>query len=543
MTFNWNILKPFVPRIFANIHRKEKRELERALDPLDSFRCRFIEATVLLAQQLNLSVESLGILFDRVMTTGIKVTAPNDGAKIMSDDDGSTPGVGLRLHASEGVVLFLCREVGNGLPAAHDYPETYQAPTESNDSADAMLQRGWRLTDTKFYSRTLSEQLGVPKPEMDIFLAACRTYAKRGNKPVVQTRGTYLGMFGVRPHPKNGLDILVYNFARHQIPAYRLPDVHYPLTPSMKAWIRECSTCTMGELLLRANEAVHRAETQSNGSGSIQSQEDESLYEFQGSMAVAIESLTTALRSWPQIQAVARVSPEVLELPCSNNDDEIPAQMIVLEIILPAPDILLTPIQSRASGVEAPALSTGRLDSDKPPAPFVYSPWSLFAKSQNTIIKGKLWVEACRIMSGDLNRLYPALHKDIAAEVLNPEEKNFFNPGNPCTEPAAPRGLGRNLAVEPHIRRASSAKSLQSPLELDVEKGFGSGADRDSEETLPTGRASRPSTAATEGGIKRGFSAFVNMAKETVVPESQDLEARRPSGPPIYQGIRAKVDG
>ncbi|KIR73688.1 hypothetical protein CNBG_9583 [Cryptococcus deuterogattii R265] len=452
LSFNWSLVTPFVPRVLKSVFDRSRGIVKRA-SPLERglphsywetllFRSRFIEASVLLAQQLDLSVESLGAMFDRVLTTGTRAPTPEDKsgkaveegkASMKGDDESSIHGITLRMHNSEGVMLFLVREIGDGHPAAWDNPSADKSQLRSVDNVDSYTARGYRLAETRYFSKAMADHFGVSKQEMDVFLSACKTYAKRGTRPVVQSGGAYLGLFGVRPTgEKSNLDVLVYNFARHQIPAYRLPDVSYPLTSTMKAWVRELSNCPMGEVLQRCNEAVLQAEKSEDGM-SLHSQVDEALYEFQSALAVAIEALATALRCWPTLHQIATLSPEILEIPASDNDDKPPAEMVVLEVILPAPDARLTPVQSRASGVQAPSLASGRHESDKPPAPFVYTPFSLFTKSQAMLLRARAFQEFSKSTSMDLNKVYPLVPTDVAAELdaYDRDEKRPDSNSNP----------------------------------------------------------------------------------------------------------------
>jgi len=226
LSFNWHLVRPFVPRISqavadrgrGNIKNPEKTSASTW--ETTAFRGRFLEASVLLAQQLGLSVEALGNLFDRVLTTGTRVHLDEDkGEKTGTrDDESSIHGITLKLQTSEGVLLFLVREISGAKPLSYDYPNQDHGEIQSFDTIEYWHQRGFRLTDTRFYARTLADHMGVSKSEMDVFLGACKTYARRGIRPVVQTGGTYLGLFAVRPsNALHGLDVLVYNFARHQV--------------------------------------------------------------------------------------------------------------------------------------------------------------------------------------------------------------------------------------------------------------------------------------------------------------------------------------
>ncbi|WVR07510.1 hypothetical protein IAU60_004552 [Kwoniella sp. DSM 27419] len=595
LSFNWSLVTPFVPRILKSVIDRQKgrapqpspmeRGLANATVETLLFRSRFVEASVLLAQQLDLSVESLGAMFDRVLTTGTRLpeekserSAEEGKGNLKGDDESSIHGITLRMHASEGVMLFLVREIGEGHPAAWDVPNADKSQLRSNDSVDSYTARGYRMAETRFFSKAMADHFGVSKPEMDVFLSACKTYAKRGTRPVVQSAGAYLGLFGVRPTgtQMGGLDVLVYNFARHQIPAYRLPDVGYPLNATMKAWVRELANASMGEVLKRCNEAVARAETSDDGSASVHSQIDESLYEFQAAIAVAIEALTTALRCWPTLLDIAKLSPEILEIPASDHDDKAPAQMVVLEVVLPAPDIRLTPVQSRASGVQAPALASGRHESDKPPAPFVYTPFSLFTKSQAMLLRAKAFQDYSKNTALDLNKVYPLMPTDVAAELDaydQGEKKVADPPGNPFgamnqlqSRSRWNRGKsGSKLLIDTsstyggHHRQLSDTGSLKSPgvissdgSEAAYEKSFGASGQMHpfSSPQAPVRGSSRPATGASEqsaGGAAAPVDSVVKgittLVDKVAGHAGEDVEAVTDVGPPVYTSVRNRTDG
>ncbi|WWD19086.1 hypothetical protein CI109_103544 [Kwoniella shandongensis] len=602
LSFNWALVTPFVPRVLKSVVDRQRGKVQQA-SPMERglpnsawetllFRSRFVEASVLLAQQLDLSVESLGAMFDRVLTTGTRQAEAQDKSEkkaeegkvgMKGDDESSIHGITLRMHNSEGVMLFLVREIGDGHPAAWDNPTADKNQLRSADTVDNYTSRGYRMAETRFFSKAMADHFGVSKQEMDVFLSACKTYAKRGTRPVVQSGGAYLGLFGVRPTGTQlgGLDVLVYNFARHQIPAYRLPDVGYPLSGSMKTWIRELANASMGEVLRRCNEAVEKAENSDDGS--IRSHEDETLYDFQAAIAVAIEALTTALRCWPTLLDIAKLSPEILEIPASDNDDKMPAQMVVLEVVLPAPDARLTPVQSRASGVQAPGLASGRHESDKPPAPFVYTPFSLFTKSQAMLLRAKGYQDFSRNTAMDLNKVYPLVPTDVAAELdaVDMGEKGGLDvAGNPFvgmnqrwgTRGSTAKLAGKGLSVDVveanasgHLRNDSEGNALSPDMistdgsETTYEKGFGS-IQGGLHPFVPgqARRGSRPNTsdstqttssvvAAPAEAVKKGLTTLVNKAKETagqtIGTTEEEANDDEPVGPPVYSSIRNRTDG
>ena len=318
----------------------------------------------------------------------------------------------------------------------------------------------------------------------------------------------------------------------------------------------------MGELLSRCNDAVAKAE--SSDAGSMTGSEDETLYEFQAAIAVAIEALTTALRCWPSLVHLARLSPEILEVPASDHDDKAPAQMIVLEAILPAPEAKLTPVQSRASGVQAPALNSGRHESDKPPAPFVYTPYSLFTKSQVMLTRAKGFIDYSRNTTSELVRVYPLI-TDVADELALQDhaEKGLvgttpagFSETSPNTRWATRASkLSKNLMVDVvgasgHGRRPSNANTLNSPTteEYEDEKRFGSaGPSPVMTNTVSLGTPyAHPSRKrpGTSDSVAPPTQTRGRLTRDTgAVGSSENIVSSNEVGAPVYSSVRARTDG
>jgi hypothetical protein len=540
LSFCWtNSVTPYVPRITAAASQRGKGTFQEPsmIDKKSNaaFRGRFVEAAVQLAHSLDLSVDSIGVLFDRVLQTGTKAITPEEVEKMgypYPADEESVHGITLRLGTSEGVMVFLAREIGKGKPKSADFPNRQiQAGAPETDTVQHYLENGWRLAETRFFSKSLADAMGVNKPEMDIFLSACKTYAKRGTQPVVQEGGVYLGLFGVRPTGSHdgGLDVLVYNFARHQIPAYRLPDVSTPLSASCSRFIEECANATLADILNRCNDTLARAEGSDAGSFKSRpdSEEDDVFYDFLAALAVSLESLSTACRCWPDLPYLAKLHPTLLELPCSDFDDKRPATMLMMNVILPAPEARLTPVQTRASGIQVPGLDSNRRAEDRPPSPFVYTPWNLFARAQTMILRGGVYRDIAKSYAQELSRLYPAQARDVLAELdaadkapMSPTSPT--DPGNPFTDVPQLNNSRRNKG-----RRPSTTGAITHLDEIEK---------LDSNATLqdpPAGRKSRPTTSAEPGTLRGPFG------KENEVPRL----APGAKGPPIYAGVRNRADG
>ena len=217
----------------------------------------------------------------------------------------------------------------------------------------------------------------------------------------------------------------------------------------------------MHQALIRCNDAVQARddEAERKERRSITSNEvlEDELYEFQYALANAIEAVAVALRSWPRIYHMARLSSEVLDVPASTDDSAPPAQMIVLEVVLPNPEARLTPIHSRASGVQAPELSSARGETDQPPAPFVYTPFSLFAKTQMMLLRGHAQADFARSVTRELSELYPGRTQDAEVEVTPAAVDNRTSQGSAPPDP---------------LFMQTGHRSSKMSDDLDVEKGM-----------------------------------------------------------------------
>jgi hypothetical protein len=83
-----------------------------------------------------------------------------------------------------GVMLFVVRELADAknLSAVDLQPGSEKHLSEhfQQDNVEKFLSKGYRMADVKFFSGILAERIGVGKTEMDTYLNALKTYAKRG---------------------------------------------------------------------------------------------------------------------------------------------------------------------------------------------------------------------------------------------------------------------------------------------------------------------------------------------------------------------------
>ncbi|KDN42391.1 hypothetical protein K437DRAFT_164180 [Tilletiaria anomala UBC 951] len=460
ISWDWNIVAPFLRAITAFFFAKDQEEQRRAsqrhsgggaglfkvkalnksrrsIDALSSmpnkgpaalaeFRDRFIDAANHLSFELDIPLQQIGVLYDRVFPTGtrkVALQAANNGHEFKPhretlerfDDESSINGhvpsiFGDGENEEEGLMLFLVRELP-GSSGAKDAAE----------NAEKYRQRGYRMTETRFLAGVLADRVAVTKPEMEVMLDSLRLYAKRGTRPVVQPGGVYAGLFGVRPSTsrQGGLDVLVYNFARHQIPAYRLPDVA-KITPDMRVFLRMLDQMTMEEAMkVCERESIRSGEQrryvnglataqQQDAKGDIAATDDENvelMIQFQTALFIALDALHNSVRFYPRIAQTARISAEVLEVPSTLDDSTAPAEMILIQAVLP--EARVSP-NSYSELVNAAAAETVPTDRPGNGTPFVFTPYTLFSKSQMMLLRGRQADDFEHEVVIELRRRYPS---------------------------------------------------------------------------------------------------------------------------------------
>jgi NO-binding membrane sensor protein with MHYT domain len=392
-------------------------------DPvMTEFRDKVVDAARQLAVELDIAFQEVGVLYDRAILTGTRKRrsgAKTDAARekvstrlpemdveegmtihtvstrsSMSDEQRPTPptfwDTVLRRkpkeeeEEGEGLILFLVRK----LETPTDKPGAMTA------SEEQYLERGFRMMDIRFLTAAFADRLEVSKQDASSMLKALQTYAKRGTVPLVQPGGVYAGLFGVRASTSRfgGLETLVYGFARHQIPAFRLPKVER-ITPANRRFIKRLDQITLDEAMEMCNTESLRIRQRSElvalkqGEGN-NNDEDEDLAaevqaladreQFVASLHSAFEALIASVAVYPNLAASARVSSELLQMPSRLDDSTEPAEMVIVHAVLPEE----TSDQIDPSQV-LPAYRT------QEGTPYVFTPYSLFHKAQMMLMQGK----------------------------------------------------------------------------------------------------------------------------------------------------------
>lgn len=439
LSWDWEIIAPFVGAISKKAYQTEKsrgggikqknsfkgvekiyqifsrqKEDFESEDPcrgqtnLFDFRDKVIDAAHRLAKDLDTPLSGIGIFYDHILPTGTRKEAEKAQQRESSRNRMSSFSIsgvastydeemnvvsrpssvfGKGDDEQEGVTMFLVREV-------------------QQEGLNQLAKKGYRFTETRFLTNILAERHGVLKKEMESTLDALKLYAKRGTKPIVQAGGYYAGLFCVRTnacHQSGSLDVLVYNFARHQVPAFRLPGVT-ELTSDIASFLssidqaavdRVLMTCQVGSSrLLEDKKRIQKL------LGLHVSVEDElrlkeeqraldALIQFQQGLFVALKTLHESIPFFPQFLTSARVSAKMVELPSNLVDPTSPpAHLILVQAILPTEKV-----SKRGQAIE-------------PTAPFVFTPYTLFAKTQMMMLGGKPAEEFERAVTQELEMRY-----------------------------------------------------------------------------------------------------------------------------------------
>lgn len=399
---------------------------------LGEFKDRYIAAAHELSCELAIPMENAGVLYDRVFPNGSllhqeqqhekkrtrhnrkaskaarnaqdeKADAGVDGFDELGRDDQSTLSSGPVSSVfndeggdQEGLLLFLVREVGNGDNVA------------AQDELSRYEEKGYRMTETRFLTKVLSDRLSVPKPDMTDMLNALKLYSKRGTRPVVQPGGVYVGMFGVRPTTSvyGGLDVLTYGFAKHMIPAFRVPDVPN-VTLEMRAFMRVLDQMSLDEAMRTCErESIRSGERRQylNADGMIPPHAEEELIQFQMALFLALDALANAMSFYPRIAQSSRLSAELLEVPSSLDDSTPPAQMILVQAVLPSEDAAAHPYGDTSA---VPDPDTVPTETSGNGTPFVFVPYTLFAKAQMMLLRGQQADEFEDEVTAELRRRHP----------------------------------------------------------------------------------------------------------------------------------------
>ncbi|KAH9816500.1 hypothetical protein DFH28DRAFT_965441 [Melampsora americana] len=462
---DWSIIDPFIPRIVARslgLEGKEKKGWNgfsfrnkkapgtsdgssKSAAQITLFKDRCLEATQVLSNLIGVPISNMGVLFDNVLRTGTRVMPPSPEVKssklVRNDEESSVFSVAAPAQRQQGIMLFLVRELVNS----------------EQDSAEHYLRRGFRFADPRWLSPILSDRAGVPKIEIDGLLDQLKLYARRGMKPCVRSSGSYVGFFAVRPSisRQGGIDTLVYQFARHQIPAYRLPDVEV-ITEEMRAWIVSMSGRSMkdiGEYCLK----------EVNKNVDMPGRKAEDMWIFKSSLILAIDAMINNLSMFDKLSEKSFLSAEIVEVPSSDDDSTSTASMVIFHAAFPAP---------MRHGHELPGLAippevSGTFQTLDPTPTFTFMPYSFFSKSQMMLLRGsnaRKFAKECR---SDLIKRYHVPAENLHPYLTSPQDRKVPYMDNMMASLSNPdHGLVHN---EPIITINNGYEDVHTDLMLQYE--------------------------------------------------------------------------
>ncbi|KAH8118570.1 hypothetical protein DFH11DRAFT_1503199 [Phellopilus nigrolimitatus] len=391
LSYDWTILSPYLARIMQNLSTPDKRLacIWRSLfsylcppfPPRSGLKVRLIEAITQLAGDLDVPLAMLGVLYDRTLETGTHI----DIAEFLLLSENAS----LELHgveealkadsANAGRMLFLVRALPHCPVYAHDYwPQKYAA-------------RGYKLKLMRRFRDTLSEATGAAQADVDQILLGCRDYIVTGTKSILESRGIYISLFSERWVDDDNKEVLVYDFARHQIPSYRLdlPE----LSPEMRFWLRDMAGISVADLIQVCKDDVKigyrqgfRSSETSRFKSDIESCGQSSLLGFKDALARALEQLMRNLSFvgrdlplWTRLTSIVNDVPSV-------STDGPPAHMIVFHAQMPddESDSELTHVSHSASFSSETSQSASSAPPEAMPMPsvFTYTPRRLFDAAQ-----------------------------------------------------------------------------------------------------------------------------------------------------------------
>ncbi|KAG0151185.1 hypothetical protein CROQUDRAFT_668047 [Cronartium quercuum f. sp. fusiforme G11] len=462
ISWDWTIVDPFIPRIVARSlgldttrpkigipglrfsDRKQpgtSHASSKSAAQVSRFKDHCLESTQNLSNELGVPMSKMGILFDTVLRTGTRISPAVHETKhvrqMRNDEESSIFSVAAPAQRQQGIMLFLVRELSGIEP----------------DTTESYLRRGFRFAEPRWLSPILADRAGVPKIEIDGLLEHLKLYAKRGMKPCVRSGGTYLGFFAVRPSisREGGIDTLVYQFARHQIPAYRLPDVPR-ITDEMRAWVVSVSGRSMKEV---GEVCVKEA----NKELGVHKQGDE-MWIFKSSLLLAMDALTTSMTMFQKLPERSYLSAEIVEVPSSGDDSTSTASMVVFQAAFPAP---------MRHGYELPGLSlphevSGTYQRQDPMPTFTFVPYTLFSKSQMMLLRGSSARKFAKKCRSDLMKRYAISPEALQAYTASPQDHS-------------PTGMGNLLVDLGHSDQIEKQEELHdeeyddSPTHLDLRFG------------------------------------------------------------------------
>lgn len=325
-TCNWAAVTDIIPKMRTHLQQSgiaihhvrsnvEGKLLKDTGTPIEDylllFRELFCVAAAKLADELDQPIEEIGMLYDDIVTTGLK-----DGRETKGKRKGSiSGGIGDIEHDADpfdlgkGQVLFLVRSV-------------------NRREAERLTATGFRFGPLEKVVPIIAEGLLVGPNDITLRLSMMRDYASGYQ---ILDKGVHFALFAIRASVSAGFDILARKDVRNLLPTVQLP--YEKLEQWQLDYLKRMERMSVAQCI----KFLRKASMPSNPSPIER--------EFAKAAGTSLEVLRDEINDFFFNDAV--LITDLVPAPCRGETDDSPpgnCQLIVFRIIVP--------IHSRAPGTK-----------------------------------------------------------------------------------------------------------------------------------------------------------------------------------------------
>lgn len=323
-TCNWAAVLDLIPEMRTHLRQTgiilnrvgshvEDKLLKDTGTPIDDylivFRELFCVAAANLAGDLGQPIQEIGMLYDDIITTGLKdgreSKGKRKGSKATSSGDIERQADGFSL--GKGQILFLVKKV-------------------DRHEAEDLTAAGFRFGPLEKVVPIIADGLLVGPNDISLRLDMMREYASGYH---ILDKGIHLALFAIRASMATGFDVLARKDVKNLLPTVKLPYV------SLESWQLEYLKQMEKMSVAQCIKHLHKASMPSNPSTSIR--------EFAKVFGTTLEGLRDEIDDFFFNDAI--LITDLVPAPCRGETDDSPpgtCQLIVFRIIVP--------IHSRAPG-------------------------------------------------------------------------------------------------------------------------------------------------------------------------------------------------
>lgn len=224
VTHNWSGVSDLIPKMKSHLgarrvdseegSRPESASSSAYYDPETYndysvvFRERFCLAASSLASSMHIPVESIGVLYDKIIETGTlqQDDIVNKRATMQKNKDDVEQAMVVTVFG-KGQLLFLTRQL-------------------DAEQTDRLLNAGFRFASVQHVGRNIAETMQIPVTALETHMASLRQYIERLS--TLEKSGTWLTCFAIIPKANSkGFDVAVKREEQDQLPDVQL----FPFEP------------------------------------------------------------------------------------------------------------------------------------------------------------------------------------------------------------------------------------------------------------------------------------------------------------------------